>query len=673
MDLAYVIKHKWHHEGLSIRQIARDLGVSRNTVRKYVDADGEPRRREAGKRTQPVLDEIRERIDEILQEWGRRTTPKQRITGTLVHKQLVGEGHLVGSTTVRAYLAEKRRARQEVYLPLVWRAGDAAQVDFFEVTVEVAGERLKAWLFVLRLMYSGRDFAWLYERCNQVAFLDGHVRAFKHLGGVAQRCIYDNLKAAVKRRLGIERELSARFLALCSHYLFEPCFARPGEGHDKGGVEARGKNVRLQHLTPIPGGQSLAEIAALLLKNLDAASATRADQQGRTVAQRFNEERALLRPLPERPFEARQVVPVGVSRQALVRVDGAQYSVPSHWSGSQATAYVGVADIVLEWREERITVAKQARGSRTVKYKHYLDELAKKPQAVRQVAPELMAELGAPYEQLWRLLSTRYGELEAARVVAQAGRRHRRAWRATGGRDARRSACCGAAGAAPAEHSAGDGTGGAAALPSGVDARRCLRRAAAGERLMSELTDAVIEQHLKTLKLPTMRRAYGQLARQAGAYSWTYAEYLRELLDSEIRAREASTTARRLREARFPDLKTLGQIDWDAMAGVSKQQIIELATCGFVEQPEDVVIAGPIGTGKSHLAIALGVEAAKRRFRVLFRQSGRSGAPAAGGQGRPGTGTAAAAAASGELVDHRRAGLCPVRPRWWRTVVQPDR
>ena len=155
------------------------------------------------------------------------------------------------------------------------------------------------------------------------------------------------------------------------------------------------------------------------MKQLDAASATRVDQQGRTVAERFAEERALLRALPERPFEARQVEPVGVSRQALVRVDGAQYSVPSHWAGSQAIAYVGVADIVLEWREERITIAKRPRGSRTVNYQHYLDELAKKPQAVRQVAPELMAELGVPYEQLWRLLSDRYGELEAARVVAK--------------------------------------------------------------------------------------------------------------------------------------------------------------------------------------------------------------------------------------------------------------
>lgn len=135
---------------------------------------------------------------------------------------------------------------------------------------------------------------------------------------------------------------------------------------------------------------------------------------------------------------------------------------------------------------------------------------------------------------------------------------------------------------------------------------------------MSELTDTLIEQHLRTLKLPAMRREYQQLARQAAAASWTYADYLRELLDREVCARDASSTARRLREARFPDLKTLGQIDWEALTGVCKQQIIELATCQFVAQPEDVVIAGPIGTGKTHLAIALGAEAAKRGFRVLF-------------------------------------------------------
>ena len=112
---------------------------------------------------------------------------------------------------------------------------------------------------------------------------------------------------------------------------------------------------------------------------------------------------------------------------------------------------------------------------------------------------------------------------------------------------------------------------------------------------MSELHDAVIAEHAKTLKLPALRREYGQPARQAGAVSWSYEEYLRELLDGEVRAREASATARRLREARFADAKTLGEIDWTAMEGVTKQQILELAT--YSGEPilnEDPV---PTGTG----------------------------------------------------------------------------
>jgi transposase len=126
--------------------------------------------------------------------------------------------------------------------------------------VEVGGERRKAWEFLLRLMYSGREFAWLYERCDQLAFLDGQVRAFAHLDGVARRCVYDNLAAAVRKIVGARRELTGRFLALVSHYLFEPDFARIGEGHDKGGVESRGKAIRLAHLTPIPRGDSLEAI-----------------------------------------------------------------------------------------------------------------------------------------------------------------------------------------------------------------------------------------------------------------------------------------------------------------------------------------------------------------------------------------------------------------------------
>ena len=85
------------------------------------------------------MEKVAPRIDELLEEWGPRTTAKQRITGSRLHRQLVEEGYEVGVTTVRAYLREKRRQRAEVYIPLVHRPGEEAQVDFFEVTVEEGG------------------------------------------------------------------------------------------------------------------------------------------------------------------------------------------------------------------------------------------------------------------------------------------------------------------------------------------------------------------------------------------------------------------------------------------------------------------------------------------------------------------------------------------------------
>jgi len=418
MEQVHVIRHKVLVEGRSIRSVASEMGVSRNTVNKYLH-QAEPARKESGDRRRPVLSLVAPRIDALLEEWGPRTTRKQRITGSRIHRQLVEEGYQVGITTVRDYLCEKRRQEAEVFIPLVHRPGDGAQVDFFEVTVEEDGVRHKAWKFVLRLMYSGRDFTWLYERCDQLSFLDGHVRAFSHLGGVPRRVTYDRLTAAVKRKVGLDLELTERFLALASHYLFEPCFARPGEGHDKGGVEARGKGIRLEHLTPIPEGKTLREISERLLSDLDQSWEKKPNHEGRTVAERFAEEAPKLLPLPPEPFEARSVKTVPVSRMSKARVEGAQYSLPSEWAGLSATAYVGVEDIRFCCLGQEETRSRVKRGQRNVSYRHYLPELAKKPQAVRQVAPELLSELGEPYGKLWELLVTAHGERDASRVLAK--------------------------------------------------------------------------------------------------------------------------------------------------------------------------------------------------------------------------------------------------------------
>lgn len=132
---------------------------------------------------------------------------------------------------------------------------------------------------------------------------------------------------------------------------------------------------------------------------------------------------------------------------------------------------------------------------------------------------------------------------------------------------------------------------------------------------------AVLAEQLKTLKMPSVLRDYEERARQAQEAQWDYEDYLRELIETEVRDREARCVTRRLRSAQFPDHKTLEQIDWKVLAGISKPRLRELASCEYLARAEDIVLVGPIGTGKTHLAIALGIEATQRRHRVWFRKA----------------------------------------------------
>ena len=113
------------------------------------------------------------------------------------------------------------------------RPGEEGQVDFFQVTVDEGQWRREVWKFLLRLPYSGRDFLWLYDRCDQLSFLDGHVRAAEYLGGLPRRLVYDNLTAAVKRLVGVHRELTDRFLALSSTSL-SPASPGPARATTRG-------------------------------------------------------------------------------------------------------------------------------------------------------------------------------------------------------------------------------------------------------------------------------------------------------------------------------------------------------------------------------------------------------------------------------------------------------
>lgn len=413
MDQVHIVRHKVLVEGRSQRQVARELGIARETVRKYL-TESIPVRKETQPRVRPVWDAVRTRVEQLLTESLQWTGGKQRLTATRLHELLRGEGQRVGVTMIKEAVAEWKRQRREVFVPLTYRPGDLAEVDFFEVLVDVDGTRRKAWLFLMRLMYSGRDFAWIYERQDQISFLDGHVRAFAHFGGVPARCAYDNLRLAVVRILvGGARALTARFAALASHYLLEPCFCRPGEGHDKGGVEARGQAIRRQVLVPIPSGPTFDGINQALLARLDTRATTPA------IATRFAEEQRVWRAVPD-PFVAEATTVATVTPRALVRVEGAYYSVPCRWAGLDLVVRIGATGVTIVGRDgTRIAHPRKRFGQRSIDYRHYLPELARKPQAVRQVLPDLLRDLGEPFPAVWAQLHAAHGPREGARLLAK--------------------------------------------------------------------------------------------------------------------------------------------------------------------------------------------------------------------------------------------------------------
>lgn len=129
--------------------------------------------------------------------------------------------------------------------------------------------------------------------------------------------------------------------------------------------------------------------------------------------------------------------------------------------------------------------------------------------------------------------------------------------------------------------------------------------------------DHALRAHLRALKMPGVARRLDELVRHAESEHASYQQLLVDVLAAEMQSRDASSVNLRLAAARFPERKTLADFDAKAV-GVEPALVAQLASCAFVERGDNVAILGPVGTGKTHLATALGIEACRRRKRVVF-------------------------------------------------------
>ena len=324
------IRRAYFIENKSQRQIARELGHSRKTVRKAIESAEPAMYALRRPRPAPVLGAYKVRIDELLAE-NERLPRKQRYTGRKIYEDIEADGYTGSESTVRGYIAQRRREKKKrkVYIPLEFDPGADAQVDWGEAMAIIAGEQVTVQLFVMRLCYSRRLFVMAFPTQKQEAFFEGHVRAFHHFQGIPRRISYDNLKAAVQRILeGRNRREQETFVVFRSHYLFESRFCTPGQGHEKGRVEEGIGFSRRNFMVPIPEVASFEELNAHLLAACLADDQRRVDRQEVTVGEAWETEKPYLLPLRRRDFECCVTRPVTLNPYSQVEFETNRYSVP---------------------------------------------------------------------------------------------------------------------------------------------------------------------------------------------------------------------------------------------------------------------------------------------------------------------------------------------------------
>jgi transposase len=421
MALLSAIRRWAFRDQLSIRAISRRTGLSRNTIRKYLRSGAvEPRFKvpERASKLDPFADK--------LSHWLRVETGKsrkQKRTVKRLHADLVALGY-DGSygrvaAFVREWKADRQRAQQAtgrgVFVPLAFQLGEAFQFDWSEDWAILGGERTKLQVAHFQLSHSRAFFLRAYPLQTHEMLFDAHIHAFRVLGGVPRRGIYDNMKTAVDRvGVGKARQVNARFSAMVSHYLFDAEFCNPAAGWEKGQVEKNVQDARHRLWLPIPSLPNLAVLNDWLEERCIAL--WRETPHGvlpGSIAEVWEEERGS--PMqPPRPFDGFVEHTKRVSPTCLIHLERNRYSVPASFANHPVSVRVYPERIVVAaeggilCEHPRIIERSHNLPGRTIyDWRHYLAVIQRKPGALRNGAP--FAEMPEAFRHLQSQLLKRPG------------------------------------------------------------------------------------------------------------------------------------------------------------------------------------------------------------------------------------------------------------------------
>jgi transposase len=413
-------------KGKSIKEIARDLKISRNTVRRILRSGETSLSYEREVQPRPRLGSWKADLDRML-TINAGKAPRERLTLIRLFEELRALGYEGGYDAVRRYARawSREHASQTVavFVPLSFAPGEAYQFDWSHEIVVINGVTVTVKVAHMRLCHSRMMFFRAYPRETQEMVFDAHERAFAFFKGACTHGIYDNMKTAVDTIfVGKDRQYNRRFLQMCSHHLVDPVACTPASGWEKGQVENQVGLVRERFFTPRLRIKTYDELNAWLLDKSIAYAKTHPhpERSDQTVWEVFEEERPNLVRYRGR-FDGFHALPASVSKTCLVRFDNNKYSVNASAVGRPVEIHAYADRIVI--RQDGRAVAEHARhhgrGETIYDPWHYVPVLARKPGALRNGAPFKDWVLPAALERVRRKLAGSHdGDRQMVAILA---------------------------------------------------------------------------------------------------------------------------------------------------------------------------------------------------------------------------------------------------------------
>ena len=421
MGLLNVIRRLALREQVSIREIARRTGLSRNTIKKYLKA-GTVEPKFAVPERPSKLDPFADKLAAWLKTETAKSR-KQRRTLKQLHNDLIALGYAGSYNRVAAFSRQWRVDRQReqqktgrgTFVPLTVRPGEAFQFDWSEDYAVLGGERTKLQVAHVKLSHSRAFLVRAYLLQTHEMLFDAHWHGFRVLGGVPERGIYDNMRTAVDRvGRGKERQVNLRFLAMANHYVFEPEFCNPASGWEKGQVEKNVQDARPRLWQPVPSFPDLAALNVWLEQRcMELWREIPHGTLAGSIADVLADERHHLMPLPP-AFDGFVEQSKRVSPTCLISFERNRYSVPASFANRPVSLRVYPDRLVVAaegqilCEHERLIQRSHHLPNRTIyNWRHYLAVIQRKPGALRNGAP--FAELPPGFRRLQEQMLRRPG------------------------------------------------------------------------------------------------------------------------------------------------------------------------------------------------------------------------------------------------------------------------